>query len=111
MKENNKKVKERRQFPRYNVTISISYIGPDDAASGKAESKNISTRGICFSTKQPMHIGHNVRIAFSFATETILSTGKVVWSEKSDPKLFDNGIEFISIDEEHLKIIEQYIKT
>ena len=101
---------EKRHYPRYNVTVSVSYIDPDDIDTGDAQSKNISTAGICLSSKQPMKSGINVRLTFSLASETIQAIGKVIWNERILPHLFDNGIKFISISDDHLKVIEKYIK-
>ena len=102
---------EKSRYPRYNVTVSVAYLGQDDTDSGNVQSKNISTAGICLSSKQPMKKGDIVELTFYMATETIHAKGKVVWSERILPHLFDNGIEFISISDEHLKVIEKYINT
>jgi hypothetical protein len=103
-------MEERREYPRYVLTVSVTYSSAENLKSDKAQSKNISNRGICFSTRTPMRIGGNVRITFSLAAQTIFATGRVVWTEQIVPYIYDNGIEFTSITDEHLKTIEKFIK-
>ncbi|MBN2441463.1 MAG: PilZ domain-containing protein [Spirochaetales bacterium] len=102
---------EKRRFQRYNITVSVSYMNTDDTKTTDAQSKNISSSGICLSSIQPMKLKSTVKLTFSMESQTIHVLGRVIWSEQVLPRLFDNGIEFLSMSEEHLKVIEKYIKT
>jgi hypothetical protein len=102
-------MEEKRKFPRYNITTSVSYTDADDGAAGDVTAKNISKGGICLSSIQPMKIGRKVSLAFVMASRTVHAVGRVVWCEEIHSRFFENGIEFISIAEEHLKEIEQYM--
>jgi c-di-GMP-binding flagellar brake protein YcgR len=106
---------EKRRFDRFLLDIEIEHYKKNNKEnSSRIKSKNISKGGICITTADgPLEKGEKYILSFTLPhqSEQIVVEGKVVWNEaytSLQHELYDNGIEFISISEKHLKMIEEY---
>lgn len=70
------KADERRYTPRYKLCIPLRIRGVDSlgAPAQKAESSDISGRGVYFSTDLPLHIGSPLQVFLRMPEEI---TGKL----------------------------------
>ncbi|MBN1696809.1 MAG: PilZ domain-containing protein [Spirochaetales bacterium] len=102
---------ERRSYKRYCLIVSVKYSYNASRTKGSAKTKNISNGGICLTSHQKLLLNHLVDLEFSMPRKKIKVLGKVVWSEESLPHLYENGIEFVDIEESDKKEISNYINT
>lgn len=74
--------------------------------------RNISTRGIQFSTNNPIQSGDSIslQIQLDLSIPTINVNGAVVWAKKQEDNSFEGGLQFTDLTAENRKVIIQYLK-
>ena len=110
--------KERRKFPRIRAELIVRYKildAKEQRFDGKT--KDISGGGLCLVTRERINPGVVLAmdIKFPHLAEPTLISGRVIWSQKSNlgpspagHMRFDNGIEFVEINDlDRQRIIEQ----
>jgi len=110
---------ERRKCTRFPVRAEIEY---QELVSASAEllvtaSRNISAGGVCVVTFREFSVGTELglRLKLPDAKKAVTVRGRVAWSKElgiGDKKLggvYEAGIEFIQINEEDKKRIDEYV--
>ena len=73
-------------------------------------SRNLSLGGIRFEAVGcEIDLDETLRVTFNVGDETVVAVGKVVWSTEVDPITTDVGLEFIEIDPEAARMIEDIL--
>jgi len=112
--------KERRQFPRMTVELIVRYKILSAQERSDAKTKNISGGGVCLVSREKMQAGTFVALEIKFPKSKgpILAGGRVVWSCESSLGLspaghrrFDNGVEFVQIEDVDRQRIAEHIKS
>ncbi|MBN2442222.1 MAG: PilZ domain-containing protein [Spirochaetales bacterium] len=97
---------ERRRTSRVELNIDIT-----NSTENAIESKNVNEHGLCLITSEQFDVGQYFRRSFILPTGAGISIfGKVVWCQIKKHKVYESGIQFISLgsaDKEHLR---QFIK-
>ena len=100
-------VVERRKYPRINTDQVISFAEidrPDQLAVGR----NLSLGGIQFNAVGcEINYGDVLRITFNVGDQTVVAIGRVAWATDVDPISMEVGIEFIEIDPQALKMLDE----
>jgi len=113
-------MKERRRFIRLNSAISVNYKKLDSAAQEEEIfSRNISEGGICLIVGDRLNEGDLLKLNISIPRHrTIINVnGRVVWireipvAAESGKKTFRAGIEFVGIDRQAARQIEEYVHS
>ena len=113
-------MKERRKFVRLNAQVDIVYAKHKSPEKVKLSlTKNISKGGICLICYEEVKKSDllDLKIHLPECKRPINAIGRVVWVKEftisgiPDGKRFDAGIEFIKINNKHLRRIEKYIFT
>ena len=98
---------ERRKYARIATDQMIS-IAPMDAGELLAHGKDVSVGGIRFIVVGcELDLGDTIRVTFNLGDETVAAVGRVSWATEMDPLTTDIGLEFIDIDPEVLRMIEE----
>lgn len=110
---------ERRKFPRLNFRVDFEYniLNKTGFKDERAETKNISTGGICIILLNKVEIGDKLKLKFYLpgVNTPIMTVGRVVWTQEFTVGTIDNstaydvGIEFIEISEDDRQKVNQYI--
>ncbi len=101
------KDRDRRKYVRIGTdqVISFSKLDRDDQL---ALGKNVSTGGIRFEAVGcEVDMDEVLRVTFNIGEQTVTAVGRVVWATDTDPLSTELGLEFIEIDPEALRIIEE----
>jgi len=114
----------KRQFPRINYPCLVVIRNDnDDNDTVLTHTDNVGVGGVCVALKKAVKMFSVIEIELDLLDlgDHIRCKGKVVWnvesekSEKTTPRLFDVGIEFVDIkkeDQERLrKVIERIAKN
>lgn len=107
---------EKRKYHRYLLVIDIEHKLENQSQndSQSSQSKDISEGGMCITT-----IGFPLEqdqiYSFNFTLpgqlDPIKVKGQVVWNRKAksqEQELFDNGIEFVDIDDAVIESISEF---
>ncbi len=97
---------DRRKFARIatDQVISFSMV---DAGDQLAISKDVSVGGIRFEAVGcELELGDTIRVTFNVGEHSIVAVGLVVWATETDPITTDIGLEFVDIDSDALRMIE-----
>lgn len=97
---------DRRKFARIatDQVISFSMV---DAGDQLAISKDVSVGGIRFEAVGcELELGDTIRVTFNVGEHSIVAVGLVVWATETDPITTDIGLEFVDIDGDALRMIE-----
>jgi len=98
---------ERRKYPRIPTDQVISFAPLEDR-DRLAVSRNLSVGGIRFEAVGcEIELGTTLRVSFNVGDRTVVAVGRVSWATELDPLTMDVGIEFIDIDAEALRHLEE----
>jgi hypothetical protein len=101
--------RERRKYHRIPTDQVISFAELD-RSDQLAVSKNVSTGGISFEAVGcEIELGDVLRVTFNIGDQTVVASGKVVWSTDTDPITIEVGIEFHEIDPMALRLLEESV--
>lgn len=109
---------ERRQFPRLDTRLTISYSMAGSSVVGRATVKNLSAGGVRFLAQHRLEIGQELDLAIRFPdADPIVARGKIIWREwrpSTDPAvqgvLSDIGVKFIQLDSKDRQRLIEYVK-
>ncbi|MCH7709815.1 MAG: PilZ domain-containing protein [Myxococcales bacterium] len=98
---------DRRKYSRIATDQVISFA-PVDTRDLLAVSRNLSVGGIRFEAVGcEINFGDVLRVTFNVDDQTVVAVGKVVWATEMDPITTDVGIEFLEIDPDVLRLLEE----
>jgi hypothetical protein len=99
---------ERRKYPRIGTDQVISFA-PCDSQEHLAVGKNVSAGGIRFEAVGcELDLGDVMRVTFNVGEQTLVAVGKVAWAIELDPITIDVGLEFLEIDADALRLLEEF---
>ena len=102
--------RERRKYSRIGTdqVISFAHVDTRDLLG---VSRDLSTGGIRFEAVGcEINFGDVLRVTFNVGEQTVVAVGKVAWATEMDPITTDVGIEFIEIDADAQRLLEDIIK-
>jgi len=101
---------EKRIFPRFTITIPLTFLEQKSSRSFTAQTHDISTRGLCIVADQEFPSGSDLdmRIQMVDNNEKISVKGKVIWSCMINSGKYKIGIE---LEEPKLKSISLVLRT
>ena len=100
---------DRRKYGRLATDQVISFA-PVDQRDLLGVSRNLSLGGIRFEAVGcEIDLGDVLRVTFNIGEETFVAVGKVACATEVDPITIDVGLEFIEIDPEVVRIIEDVL--
>lgn len=100
---------DRRKYRRLATDQVISFA-PVETRDLLGVSRNLSLGGIRFEAVGcEIDLDDTLRVTFNVGDETVVAVGKVVWSTEIDPITTDVGLEFIEIDPEAARMIEEIL--
>lgn len=98
---------DRRKYGRLATDQVISFA-PVDTRDLLGVGRNLSLGGIRFEAVGcEIDLGDVLRVTFNVGEQTVVAVGRVAWSTEIDPITMDVGLEFIEIDPEAARIIEE----
>lgn len=98
---------DRRKYSRLGTDQVISFAVLD-TTDQLAVGKDMSPGGIRFECVGcELDLGDTIRVTFNVGEHSIVAVGQVVWATETDPITTDIGLEFIEIDPEALRLIEE----
>lgn len=101
------RVQERRKYPRIPTDQMISFALLDDR-DRLAVSRDLSVGGIRFEAVGcEIELGTTLRVSFNVGDRTVVAVGRVSWATELDPLTMDVGLEFLEIDAEALRTLEE----
>jgi hypothetical protein len=101
------KSSDRRKYQRIATDQVISFA-PVDARDLLGVSRNLSVGGIRFEAVGcEINLGDVLRVSFNLGDRTVVAVGNVVWATESDPITTDVALEFVEIDPEALRLLEE----
>jgi len=108
MSEDTPDPREKREYPRFEVTAYVDYAGTEVLLYHRIE--NISLGGICIQTASIEPIGTIVDLLINFPDldASIAVQGEVVWSNPEPP--MDMGIRY-HLDDEKKETLRKYLQT
>ncbi len=89
--------KERRKFPRFSISLPLTYCNLSSKRINQAEIHNISEQGIGFVTNEELTPGTYLEIWINLPDnhEQIYLKGKVVWEQKLETNQYGIGINLV----------------
>lgn len=103
------KPSDRRKYRRLATDQVISFA-PVETRDLLGVSRNLSLGGIRFEAVGcEIDLDDVLRVTFNVGDETVVAVGKVVWSTEVDPITTDVGLEFIEIEPEAARMIEEIL--
>lgn len=107
--EQAKRSSDRRKYSRIATDQVISFA-PVEARDLLGVSRDVSSGGIRFEAVGcEIDMGDVLRVTFNVGESTVEAVGKVVWSTEMDPITMDVGLEFISIDPEAVRLLDDIV--
>jgi len=107
--EQAKRPSDRRKYSRIATDQVISFA-PVEARDLLGVSRDLSSGGIRFEAVGcEIDMGDVLRVTFNVGESTVEAVGKVVWSTEMDPITMDVGLEFISIDPEAVRLLDDIV--
>ena len=98
---------ERRKYTRLATDQVISFA-PVDTRDRLAVGKNLSEGGIRFEVVGcEIGLGECIQVTFNLERHTIVATGQVKWATEIDAFTVDVGLEFIDIDPDALRMVQE----
>ena len=99
--------KERRKYRRIATDQVISFA-PVAERDLLGVGRDVSSGGIRFEAIGcEIDLGDVLRVTFNIGAQTVVATGRVVWSTDLDGISSDVGIEFIEIDPDVQRMLEE----
>jgi hypothetical protein len=99
---------DRRKYARIGTEQVISYATLD-VQDQLALGKNLSPGGIRFEAVGcEIEVGEVIRVTFNLGDQTVVAIGRVSWATEVDPITADVGLEFIEVDGEALRLLEEF---
>ena len=100
---------DRRKYRRLATDQVISFA-PVETRDLLGVSRNLSLGGIRFEAVGcEIDLDDTLRVTFNVGDDTVVAVGKVVWATEVDPITTDVGLEFIEIDPEAARMIEDIL--
>ncbi len=99
--------KERRKYRRLatDQVISFAHVAERDVLG---VGRDVSSGGIRFEAVGcEIDLGDVLRVTFNIGDHTIVATGRVIWSTEIDGISADVGIEFLEIDQDAQRMLEE----
>jgi hypothetical protein len=97
---------DRRKYGRLATDQVISFA-PVDTRDLLGVGRDLSLGGIRFEAVGcEIDLGDVLRVTFNVGEQTVVAVGRVAWCTEIDPITMDVGLEFIEIDPEAARIIE-----
>ncbi len=101
---------DRRKYHRIATDHVLSFA-PLDANDRLGVGKDVSAGGIRFEAVGcEMVLGDVIRVTFNIEDQTIIAVGKVVWATEVDAFTLDVGLEFVEIDPNALRLLEETLE-
>ena len=110
-----RRVNQRREFPRVPVNIEVDYRSDDNFLF--AYITDLSAMGIFVKTKKPKPPGARLTLRFKpLGTPELVVQGQVVWINPYRPGDPDNlnpgmGVQFVDLDPETQRRLTRIVKT
>lgn len=105
----------KRRYIRMDALNLLEYVLLDEkgeiATRAMGRTLNISEKGILLETHIPFEPGRHLLITIGLEEDLVDVRGLVKHAEKRDDKYFGAGIEFLEIDGEGLRVIENYLQA
>jgi hypothetical protein len=99
--------KERRKYRRIATDQVISFA-PVSERDVLGVGRDVSSGGIRFEAVGcEIDLGDVLRVTFNVGDQTVVATGRVIWSTEIDAISADVGIEFIDIDPAAQQLLEE----
>jgi hypothetical protein len=100
-------LQDRRSYIRKPLEVEVNLT-----KKYTVKMDNISEGGLCLITEEGLTTGNIMKLLFFLPGNDELSIfGEVVWTEKLDDNLYQNGLEFWQIDEESRAKIKKYLES
>jgi hypothetical protein len=100
---------DRRKYSRLATDQVISFA-PVDQRDLLGVGRNLSLGGIRFEAVGcEIDLGDVLRVTFNVGDDTFVAIGKVAWATEVDPITIDVGLEFIEIEEDAARRIEEVL--
>lgn len=101
---------EKRIFPRFTITIPLTFFVQKSDKSFTAQTHDISTQGVCIVANEelPSGLDLDMRIQMMDNNEKICLKGKVIWSCMIDSGKYKIGVK---LEEPKLKPIPLVLRT
>jgi len=86
--------RERRAFARYSVKILLRYFNLNLPGEARAQTQDISAKGLCLVTKEALAADASLDIWLQMPdnSEQVYIEGKVVWSNMIEPDKYKVGV-------------------
>ncbi|PIP21005.1 MAG: hypothetical protein COX40_01665 [Candidatus Omnitrophica bacterium CG23_combo_of_CG06-09_8_20_14_all_40_11] len=86
--------KERRAFARFPVKMLLRYFNLNLLGEAHAQTQDISAKGLCLVTREALAANTPLDIWLQMPdnSEQIYITGKVIWSNMTEPDKYKVGI-------------------
>lgn len=105
----------QRRSIRMDALNLLEYVLLDDKGEivfrAMGRTLNISLKGILLETHLPLEPGQHLLITIGLEEDLVDVRGLVKHAERRDDKYFGAGIEFLEIDGEGLRVIENYLQA
>jgi hypothetical protein len=102
---------ERRKYRRIGTDQVVSFA-PVDRRVLLGVGRDVSTGGIRFEAVGcEIELGEVLRVTFSVGHQTVVAVGRVAWSTEIDPMALDVGLEFVEIDPEAVRLLDEVTVT
>ena len=95
---------ERRQYPRREEHMFVSYSAPRIPEIKTSATRNLSGAGLCFESEIGFSPGDVLTLKIHKPIDTtsknvflIYTTGKVKWIKRLDTRKYELGVEFLKI--------------
>ncbi|MCM8796094.1 MAG: PilZ domain-containing protein [Candidatus Omnitrophica bacterium] len=104
------KIKERREFPRINLSIALRYQVRGSREVNNALSRDISLGGIRFRNGQFLIPTSEVALEINLLSYILRPIGRVVWSQPiPHSNTYQSGIEFTEFTPQERIYLKEYI--
>ena len=98
---------ERRKYRRIATDQVISFAPVSDRDL-LGVGRDLSSGGIRFEAVGcEIDLGDVLRVTFNVGDQTVVAVGRVIWSTEIDPISSEVGIEFIEIDPETQRMLDE----
>ncbi|MBN2533911.1 MAG: PilZ domain-containing protein [Spirochaetales bacterium] len=103
-------MEQKRAHTRKSLKVEINCLVNFGKDSIAGLTYNISGGGICLISKKPLHPGSTVDLDFSIPfSKRIVAVAEVKWNKEIESQRYSNGLQFMSIKEEDLELLKNYL--